>query len=552
MGRVVGVSAVLFVVAVGFIVLTQGPEMAALIGAFRSQSPLHKIAWAVIVLVPLLMLPVAAWLWDRLLRQRRAGGALELRLDGMRARVKDMGKAQADLDADAQQLTRSDPEDAIAALQRRVTEAERFTEIQQSRNQMINLEARVDAIRTQQQVLKDRIAPTLDTRHSIEQMFAELDSRQADLERALAEVASGDDGTALEIRLKNLTEFARQSIARCDQIEHASKTVASLKEAGVELIGRLAPFAAAEDGITSRVRELSQQRDEIAAAIDLASGDNGTALDVRLKELTEFARQGVTRCDQIGHASKTMAALKEACTDLVGRLAPFLAAEGGIPSRLRELNAQRDEIATAIGSLERTPDGALADRLQNLTDDKRKLEGSVGQLHEQFFNLANLRKDVSGLFAAIDRALNTVTAGKNGGGAADIDGRIDELSRFIEQTQNQFDSIEGRVLVLGQLKGRLGELQSRLVPLESSDTGVAKLVEELETIREKLVVKVRNIEGGEEGELAARVKTFAEAKRELEERVAALADQFTKLSSLRKDIAGLFDKLSSAVTASSH
>jgi hypothetical protein len=81
---------------------------------------------------------------------------------------------------------------------------------------------------------------------------------------------------------------------------------------------------------------------------------------------------------------------------------------------------------------------------------------------------------------------------------------------------------------------------------------VAKLIEELDTIREKLIVKVRNIEGGEEGDLAARVRAFAEAKRELEDRVSALADQFTKLSSLRKDIAGLFDKLSNAVNASSH
>lgn len=472
MGRIVGVSAVLFALAVGFVMISQGPEMAALAGAFHSQPPLHKLAWAVIVLVPLLMLPMAAWLWDRLLRQRRAAGALELRLDSVRTRVKDMGKLQGDVETDVQQLTRSDPEDAVAALQRRVTEAERFVEIQQNRNQIGNLEPRVDAIRAQQQVLKDRLAPTLDTRRSIERLFAELDSRQTDIDRALAEVASGDDGTALEIRLKNLTEFARQGTARCDQIEQASKTVAALKEASAELVARLAPFVATEGGLSSRVRELGDQRDEITAV---------------------------------------------------------------------------------IASLERTPDGALGDRVQKLADDKRKLDDGIARLDEQFFRLANLRKDVSGLFTAIDRALNTVSNAKSGdGGPTDIDGRIEEIAHFIEQTQIQFDSVEGRALALTQLKGKLGDLQLRLAPLESGDTGVAKLIEELETIREKLIVKVRNIEGGEEGDLAARVKTFAEAKRELEDRVSALADQFTKLSSLRKDIAGLFDKLSNAVNASSN
>jgi chromosome segregation ATPase len=101
------------------------------------------------------------------------------------------------------------------------------------------------------------------------------------------------------------------------------------------------------------------------------------------------------------------------------------------------------------------------------------------------------------------------------------------------------------------LQARLGDLQARLAPLESEETGVVRLIEDLQDTREKLVAKIRRIEGGEEGDLAARVKAFAETKRELEDRVASLADQFTKLSTIRKDIAGLFDKLANAVSASS-
>ncbi len=83
--------------------------------------------------------------------------------------MKEATKAQVDTEADVQQLTRSDPEDAIAALQRRVSEAERFAQIQQSRNAITDLDTRVAAIRTQQQALKERLAPVLDTRRSIEQ-----------------------------------------------------------------------------------------------------------------------------------------------------------------------------------------------------------------------------------------------------------------------------------------------------------------------------------------------------------------------------------------------
>lgn len=471
MGRFVGVSVVLFMLAVLFVALTQGPEMAALIGAFRSQPPLHQIAWAVIALVPLAMLPLAVWLWDRLARQRQAGSALEARLDGVRARVKDLTKAQGEAEAEVQHLTLSDPEDAIAALQRRVTEAERFVQIQQSRNEMVDLETRVGAIRNQQQKLRERLAPALERRQSIEAVFAEVDSRQRDIERSLAEIANGDDGTALEIRLKNLTEFVRHSNARCDQIEHASKTVAALNEACAELCSRLAPFAAADDGITSRVRQVGEARDRLAADIE---------------------------------------------------------------------------------ALERAPEGSLTARVQQLSDDKKKLDDGIAHLNEQFSRLANLRREVGGLFTAFDRALNALSTVKSEDGAAGVDARIDELSRFIEQTQGQFDDVERRVASFEHLKTRLGELQARLAPLESEETGVVKLIEDLQELRDQLIVKIRRIEGGEEGDLAARVKIFAEAKRDLEDRVASLADQFTKLSTIRKDIAGLFDKLSSAVSASAN
>lgn len=471
MGKFVGISVVLFVLAVVFVGLTQGSEMAAMFAAFGALPWLQKIAWAVIVLVPLVMLPFAVWLWDRLVRQQQSGTALQQRLDGVRTSVKEATKVQLDTEADVQQLTRSDPEDAIAALQRRVSEAERFAQIQQSRNAITDLDSRVAAIRAQQQALKERLAPVLDTRRSIEQLFAELDGSQSDVERSLAEIASGDDGTALEIRLKNLTECVRQGNARCDQIEQASKTLVSLSEAGAEMGERLAPFAAAEDGISSRVRRIGETNDRLAAQ---------------------------------------------------------------------------------IGSLERLPEGLLADRVQKFSTDSKILGDGIAQLHDEFCKLADLRKDVTGFVATFERALGALSNAKDAHGAPDIDARIGDVTQFIGQTQSRFDDIERRVIAFTELKAQLGDLQTRLVPLESPDSGVVKLIADLQGIREKLVDKIRAIEGGEAGDLAARVKVFSDTKHELEQRVASLTDQFTKLSTIRKDIAGLFDKLSSAVNGSAN
>ena len=466
MGKFVGVCVVLFVLAAAFVMTAQGPEVAALFAAFSAEPLLHKVAWAVLGLVPLVMLPFAAWLWDRLVRQMQATNAVEQRLDGVRQAVKDANKKQGGLDADVARLTRSDPEDAINALKRRVSEAERFAEVQRQRNESKDLAARVDEIRAQQEALKARLGPALETRRSIEQLFADLDTRQRDVERALAEIATTEDAVALDIRLKSHADFLRQSNGRCDQIEQASKTIATLNEAGAELAARLVPFMAADDGIVARLRALNESCDELAANID---------------------------------------------------------------------------------GLERLPEGALAERVAKLAEDRKRLEDGIADLGVHFGRLAGLRKDVAALFGAFDRALNAIAIADNSHGVAGIDHRIGELTRFVDQTQSQFDDIEGRVVVFTQLRTRLGELQTRLGPLDSQDSGVVKLIEELQDIRDRLIVKIRRIEGGQEGDLAARVKAFAETKRELEERVAGLADQFTKLSTIRKDIAGLFDKLATAV-----
>jgi hypothetical protein len=81
---------------------------------------------------------------------------------------------------------------------------------------------------------------------------------------------------------------------------------------------------------------------------------------------------------------------------------------------------------------------------------------------------------------------------------------------------------------------------------------VLSVIEELQVIRDKLAAKMRRMEESEEGNLAERVRKFTDIKRELEERVATLSDQFVKLAAVRKDITGLFEKLRSAVSAAAN
>ncbi len=72
------VCGALFVLALGFLILADGREAAAVLNVFWSQSPVSKIAWAVIVLVPLFLIPAAVWLGETLVRQRQAAQALRV------------------------------------------------------------------------------------------------------------------------------------------------------------------------------------------------------------------------------------------------------------------------------------------------------------------------------------------------------------------------------------------------------------------------------------------------------------------------------------------
>jgi len=104
----------------------------------------------------------------------------------------------------------------------------------------------------------------------------------------------------------------------------------------------------------------------------------------------------------------------------------------------------------------------------------------------------------------------------------------------VATTQEDLEDIEGRLAVFGQLKAKLGELQSRLVPLEAGDGGVLSLVAQVQDIRDKLALRIARLEAGEGGDLAERVKTFTDAKRELEERVSVVTDHFSKLATVRR------------------
>src|SRR5271154_4852598 len=162
MGKLVIICVALFVLAAGLVILIQAQDLVALYNAFRAEPLLAQVAWAIVVLVPVVLLPTTVLLWDTLVRQRKAATVLERRLDGVRQGIKEMTASQFDAEAAVKQLERTDPESAMSAAQHRLTEAERVAQVQQSRHEFGDLQSRIDDIRAQQQALHERLTPVLD------------------------------------------------------------------------------------------------------------------------------------------------------------------------------------------------------------------------------------------------------------------------------------------------------------------------------------------------------------------------------------------------------
>jgi prefoldin subunit 5 len=199
--------------------------------------------------------------------------------------------------------------------------------------------------------------------------------------------------------------------------------------------------------------------------------------------------------------------------------------------------------------LDKTPQGDLAARVQAFADDKKKLGDGLANLELQFSKLATLRQDVDGLSGNFDHALGLLSVSS---GPGNIEAGVEELSQFVKSTQSRLDEIERTMLTFDQLKTRLNDLQSRLVPLESKNGGVVDLLGQVQDVRDRLIAKIGTLEADENGDLASRVDTFAATKDELEKRVATVTEQFSKLATIRSDISGLFDKLSNAADTSSN
>jgi chromosome segregation ATPase len=269
--------------AVGFEVYSSEYPPAALMELVQSRPLVQKLAWAVIIVSPFALLAAALWESGRLDQQRKLNEVWETRFRGVRKAQDEIGDAQTDLDRATDYLERSDPEEAMSALQRRLLEAARTTHLQQSRNEKEGLLVRVDTARQQQQALREKLGETIEKRRLIEPLFIELQNSQDVLEKSLTGLKADD----LNDRLVTLMQSTERMKSRCDEIEGMMAAFVRLQGELDALKMRLSPLDDKQSGVKSVVNGLHDIRDQLTSTIERLDHDGDATLAERATKFAE-------------------------------------------------------------------------------------------------------------------------------------------------------------------------------------------------------------------------------------------------------------------------
>lgn len=280
---VILVCSVLLALAVGYEVYASGYQVSDLIELVQALPILQKLGWAVIVVAPFGLLAAALWESARHDQQRKANQVWETRFRGVRKSADELEDAQKDMDRATNYLERSDPEDALSGLQRRLLEAERTTHLQQSRNEKEGMLARIDMARQQQQALREKLGDTIEKRRLIEPLFIELQNSQEVLEKSLSGLKADD----LNDRLQSLMQATERMKSRCGDIEQMLAGFVRLKGEFEGMKARLLPLDDKETGVKSVVGELNDTRDQLDATIERLDHDGDANLAQRTATFAE-------------------------------------------------------------------------------------------------------------------------------------------------------------------------------------------------------------------------------------------------------------------------
>jgi DNA repair exonuclease SbcCD ATPase subunit len=293
-----------------------------------------------------------------------------------------------------------------------------------------------------------------------------------------------------------------------------------------------------------QLAEIRDRQNQLERSLlDLETDDRKNNLADRLKEI---ARDVSTMLSRVGTVQDTFATLNQYKEDLAkshAELVPLRSSEAGINALIGELSLSHDRLAKTINELETGGEAPLSARVETLSNNKIEIEQRLARIDDSFNILKAIRLDFEELGqrqAQLERAIAEVETDADGKSLAD---RQNALNDFVLQSRQRLGALQETLTTLNAFRAELSKSQADLVPLKAPVFGIEALIADVSTTRDLLAKTVGEIEANGGVTLASRVDALTKSKREVEDRLARIFDNFNALDGLRKDIGGIFSTI---------
>lgn len=308
-----------------------------------------------------------------------------------------------------------------------------------------------------------------------------------------------------------------------------------------EMVGKVADHRRAVEPVFTEIRDRQNQLER--SLHDLETDDRKNNLADRQRDIARDVSALLTRVNAVQDIFATLNQYKEDLAKSHAELVPLRSTDGGINALIGELGLSHDRLAKSIEELETGGEAPLGARVETLSKNKIEIEQRLARIDDNFNILKAIRLDFEELGqrqAQLERSLAEVETDPDGKSLTE---RQNALNDFVVQSRQRLGALQETLATLNTFKAELSKSQADLVPLKAPVFGIEALIAEVDTTRDLLAKTVGEIEASGDVTLASRVDALTRSKREVEDRLARIFDNFNALDTLRKDIGGIFSTI---------
>ena len=334
-----------------------------------------------------------------------------------------------------------------------------------------------------------------------------------------------------------LQQGRNQSTDMHDQLAEIRRRQQGLRE----MVGKVAEQRRAVEPVFTEIRDRQNQLER--SLLDLETDDRKNNLADRLKSIAHDISTLLSRVGAVQDTFSTLNQYKEDLAKSHAELVPLRSSDAGINALIGELSLSHERLVKTVDELETGGEASLNARVETLSQNKIEIEQRLARIDDSANILKAIRLDFEELGqrqAQLDRSLADVETDPDGKTLVD---RQNALNDFIIQSRQRVGALQETLATLNTFKMELSKSQADLVPLKAPVFGIEALIADVSSTRDLLTKTVGEIEANGGVPLTARVDALTNSKREVEDRLARIFDNFNALDGLRKDIGGIFSTI---------